>query len=104
MKHAVLLLKKRGLDPTDPSFYRPLTLLSVMGNVLERAVSVRTEDAVGGKIADTRYGFWRGQSAEDWVVRACNNMQRMRQHSTFVAAVLLDIRGTFNHLYIGTIL
>jgi len=93
-----VLLKTKTADKCDPASYRPLTLLSTMGKVLEQLIVKRTRKFTDSFIEDTQYGFRPGMGTEECIVKVTKAIGKMRSLSEYTVAVALDIRGAFDHL------
>ncbi|GLV44747.1 hypothetical protein CBL_05214 [Carabus blaptoides fortunei] len=62
----VIMLHKRGKNPSDPSSYRPISLLNTMAKTLERIIAKRltTWCEANDILPNTQYGFRRGYSTQ----------------------------------------
>lgn len=98
----VLLHKGSGKPVTDPSSYRPLSMLDSSGKLLERLILRRLNehlDATGHR-SPNQYGFRRGWSTEDAIERVQETAHGAAlgavQHRDLCVAVSLDVRNAFN--------
>ena len=53
---------KPGKDHKDPASYRPISLLSCLAKLLERAIKVKIMKALKENIQIEQYGFCEGQN------------------------------------------
>jgi len=94
----LVLLKKK--DKPEPSSYRPICLLDESGKLFERVIAERLRvhmDEVGG-ISDDQYGFLRGRSTIDVILRVRDIVKEGTRGGRVVLAVSLDIANAFNSL------
>ena len=94
-KEAFVSFIPKGDKPSEEAgSYRPISLLSCLGKLLETLVKNRLQD----KAEDTQYGFRQGRSTEcihDTLVK----LNTMKAEHAYVAAISLDISGAFDHVY-----
>jgi len=58
----VVLLKGKGKDPLVPKNYRPVSLLPVLGKILEEIICDRLETEIGSDLSHRQHGFRPGKS------------------------------------------
>jgi hypothetical protein len=65
----VVLLRKRGKPEGEPSSYRPICLLNVVGKVLETMLVIRLEEHIKfrGGLSLNQHGFRKSISTDDVV-------------------------------------
>jgi Reverse transcriptase (RNA-dependent DNA polymerase) len=63
----IIPIKKPGKDPEDPGSYRPISLTSCLGKIMEKMVNRRLVHILEERnlIPDQQYGFRRGRSTTD---------------------------------------
>ncbi|XP_045781560.1 uncharacterized protein LOC123878428 [Maniola jurtina] len=90
----VVMPKSNGKPLTDPKAYRPITLLPILGKILER-VLLKCAPQISGEISDCQHGFTPGRST----VTALQTMLKTATESDFkyVLALFLDISGAFDN-------
>lgn len=94
----IKILRKAGdRDWSDPSNYRPISLLPVMGKVFERLIAGRLLQGLHGKLSDRQYGFTAGRSTVD----AIQTVMDFVQHPTskYTVGLFLDIKGAFDGVW-----
>lgn len=100
-KEAKLRIISKGADknPEDPKSYRPISLLSVTGKLLERLIALRLAESVlsQGKISDAQFGFRQNRSTEDAIAELRRIVERSEKK--IVAALLFDIKGAFDSIW-----
>ncbi|GBP96302.1 Retrovirus-related Pol polyprotein from type-1 retrotransposable element R1 [Eumeta japonica] len=97
-KEGRLVLLPKGSDrpATDPKAYRPLTLLPVLGKILERVIIQQTRETLDS-LAGEQHGFTRGRST----VTALTDILGAAgaSASKYVQLVFLDISGAFDNAW-----
>lgn len=91
-----VLLKSPDRDRSLPSSYRGISLLPVLGKVLERIMVQRLQEAVTVPLSDRQYGFTTGRSTEDawnFVLDTVRQCQRK-----YMLGIFIDFKGAFDHL------
>lgn len=94
----VAILKSPDKDPTDPKSYRPISLLSELGKILERLIlnQIHTELPEANIFSDSQYGFRKGRSTVDALTVISSNIRSVYTHSM---AIYIDISGAFDNLW-----
>ena len=93
----LVVLPKGGDRPLDdPKSYRPITLLPVLGKILER-VMIRGAATIVDNISQKQHGFRKGRST----VTAINTVLDAARaaEAKYVQLVLLDISGAFDNAW-----
>ena len=86
---------------TDPSHYRPISLLSIMGKVFERMVAA----VLGQHLTDNnllsprQYGFRPGRSTSDLLLHLSQEWQDTLDEGLDTLVVALDIAGAFDRVW-----
>ncbi|PZC76339.1 hypothetical protein B5X24_HaOG204786 [Helicoverpa armigera] len=98
----LVLIRKPGRPADSPSAYRPIVLLDEVGKLFERVVAHRLVAHLGGigpDLADHQFGFRKGRSTVDAImrVRALTTGDAVSRGGV-VLAVSLDIANAFNTL------
>lgn len=92
----VPILKGKDKDVMQPKSYRPVSLLPVLGKVIEKAINLRLQEQITPSLTGRQYGFTRNRSTFD----AFQNLLtwsdlRQERH---VLTIFLDITGAFDNL------
>uniref|UniRef100_A0A803SMB9 Reverse transcriptase domain-containing protein n=1 Tax=Anolis carolinensis TaxID=28377 RepID=A0A803SMB9_ANOCA len=100
LKEAVVstLLKKPDLDRLVPSSYRPVSNLSFLGKVIERAVAVQLQqflDDTAG-LDPFQSGFRAGHGTETVLVSITDHLRCQLDRGGSVLLVLLDLTAAFD--------
>lgn len=97
----VTLLKSVDKNKADPSSYRPVCLLPIMGNVMETLILKRLLSVSEDRLSMRQYGFRQGRSTED----ALNEFLRIQEtEKKYALGIFLDISNAFNNLWWPSIL
>lgn len=96
----LVLLKKKEGNIADPKIYRPICLLNEAGKLLEKVIANRLNEhiAESGCLSDDQFGFRRGRSTMDAILRLKNWVEEYSQRGKRVVAIGLDISNAFNSL------
>ena len=92
----IALPKSPEKPRTDPASYRPISLLSVLGKMLERMMVARLDSRVSARMNESQHGFRGGRSTES----AWRSMREYVQESEskYVLGVFVDFVGAFDNL------
>lgn len=95
----VIPIPKPGKDPTAPTSYRPITLLSAVSKLFERLILQRLMAHIDEHqvIAPEQFGFRKGHSTVHQLVRVENTIHRNKALSNNTAIVLLDVEKAFDN-------
>jgi len=98
----VVLLRKAGKPEGEPSSYRPICLLNVIGKVFETVLVARLEEHITsrGGLSPNQHGFRKAISTDDAVLKLQHNILAAINFPSekFCVAVSLDIRNAFNSI------
>jgi hypothetical protein len=102
----VLPILKPGKDPSLPSSYRPITLLSCLGKLLERLIAARLENIVEHKklLSTSQSGFQRQQGTMDVLIRLESHIRTAQAASEVCLVVYIDLQGAFDKVWIDGLL
>jgi len=95
----VLLYKKDKVEG-EPSSYRPICLLNESGKLFERVLAerLRTHLEETNGLSQEQYGFRRGRSTVDAILRLRSIVEEATGEGRMVILVCLDIANAFNSL------
>jgi len=103
-KRARLVLLHKGKDrpASEPSSYRPLSLLDGVGKLFERCILSRINDhlELADGVSHSQFGFRRGRSTVDAIRSVVREAERAEggptQDRDLCVLVALDVRNAFN--------
>jgi len=92
---------KPGKDSTLTSSYRPITMLSTVGKLLERMVCNRLEWVIenGNLISETQYGFRKGRSTCDSLTFLEHTIRNTLKSGEICIVVFVDLKGAFDRVW-----
>ena len=95
----VVFIPKPGKDPSDPEAYRPITLLSGLGKVLEVILNSELSSLLESEnlLHPAQYGFRKHRGTEDAVHHALETIADSRANNFWTGAISFDIRGAFDN-------
>lgn len=97
----VVSILKPGKPPTDPTSYRPISLLNVLAKVLERVIQTRLKAFITAKniIPACQFGFVEGTSTEHQLLRLVNKITQGFNTKLFTAVAFLDVAKAFDKVW-----
>lgn len=94
----LVLLRKEGRPPDQPSAYRPIVLLDEMSKLFERVLAARLVSSMEPVLNDRQYGFRPGRSTLDAIAKVRDLAEEEVLRGGVMMAVSLDISNAFNTL------
>lgn len=97
----VIPILKPGKDPTLPTSYRPITLLSAISKIFERIILQRLMQHIEQQqiLIPEQFGFRKGHSTVHQLIRVENIINRNRSLSNNCAMALLDVEKAFDNVW-----
>jgi len=94
----VVLLPKPNRDPTSAKGWRPIALLSCLGNGLERLLAKKMSYLAVKHhvVVEQQFGALPGRSATDLVGCVTHDIEKARQRGQVATFVTLDVQGAFD--------
>lgn len=94
----VIPLYKNGKDKNEPKSYRPISLTSHSGKLLEGMVKARLEHHIESKNILTPFqsGFRKGRSTLDQLARLQHDVIYAKNRKRSVLAIFLDLQAAFD--------
>ena len=92
------IVKKTGLDATEPKSYRPISNLPVVSKLLERVVARQLVQYVtaAGLLPTLQSGFRSFHSTETAVLKVLSDIYHAVDQGDIVALLLLDLSAAFD--------
>lgn len=102
----VLPILKPGKDPSLVSSYRPITLLSCLGKLMERLIATRLDHVVDrlSLLSPSQCGFRRGHSTLDVLIRLEHHIRVAQSASHICLVVYVDLQSAFDKLWVDGLL
>ncbi|XP_055633637.1 uncharacterized protein LOC129773979 [Toxorhynchites rutilus septentrionalis] len=97
----VIPIRKPGKDPTSPSSYRPISLLSGLSKLFEKAIYQRLLISAEGNniLIDEQFSFRKGRSTIHQLIRVTNILRRNKSVSKTSAMALFDVEKAFENVW-----
>lgn len=97
----VIPIPKPGKPLNRPENYRPISLLSSLGKVLEKILKDKLLDFISDSniLPQEQFGFRQGHSTVHQVKRICNDIKQGFHLGQSTAVVLLDIEKAFDSVW-----
>lgn len=97
----VVPILKPGKDPTSPSSYRPISLLSSLSKLFEKLLYARLLEHTNSNdiLLEEQFGFRRGHSTVDQLKRVSNLVSQAKSVSKTTVMALLDIEKAFDNVW-----
>ncbi|CAF2082225.1 unnamed protein product, partial [Rotaria magnacalcarata] len=98
-KEAIILpILKMGKDPSNITSYRPISLLSTIGKVMEKLVNNRLTWVLESqqKLGSFQYGFRRGRSTMDHLLILENEIRRGLMGKEIVISLFVDLKSAYD--------
>ena len=97
----IILLNKPGKPKSDPSNYRPITLIYNLSKILEKIVTykIKTWAEVNNKLNKEQSGFRVDKSANDKLFELAQIVAQGRNRKHMTSAVFLDIEKAFDKVW-----
>lgn len=95
----IVLFPKPGKSRLFPQNYRPISLLPTISKIFERLLLSRLSPLLEGFIRPEQFGFRRGHSTTQQLVRTVNNLIDNANLNLCSVAVLLDVSKAFDKVW-----
>lgn len=96
----IIFFRKRNKDPASPRAYKPITLLSIFGKVLERIIKLRLMVPLetGNYFDEDQYGFCESQSTIDAMKKLKQITKTLLGRRKYCVMTSLDRQGAFDNV------
>lgn len=100
-KAEIIVLLKPDKPPANPSSYRPISLLPVIGKLFERLYIKRLNKIVQTKkiLIDAQFGFREKHSTIEQLHRITGTIEEALEKGQFCVAVFLDVAQAFDRVW-----
>ena len=101
-KAIVIMLPKPKKDKSHVKNYRPVSLLSCLGKLLERVMKGRLLSHLQQEnlLNKYQYGFMPGKSTSEHLFHLSQDIHNSFKRTHFTVAIFLDIEGAFDTVFI----
>ena len=100
-KANIILLKKPNKDLTDPSSYRPISLLDIQAKIFEKIMAHRLKTFLENtqQLNTQQFGFRPGRSIEDIIITTLLFLDTHHRQHKKTASISLDIQKAFDKVW-----
>ena len=104
--HVIPLLKKKGLNASDPSNYRPITNLTTISKILEKLVLSRLKLQVhlSGNFSEYQSAYRSGHSTESALLKVTDDLNATMDSKSCSTLLSLDISAAFDMIDINRLI
>jgi ribonuclease HI len=97
----IIPILKPGKEQSDIASYRPITLLSCIGKLMEKIICKRLEYFVENNRMLGKYqcGFRKGLSTIDVLLRLQNRIRQTIDKKEYCIVVYLDLKGAYDRIW-----
>ena len=97
----VMLPKAGKTDYNVTNSYRPITLESVIGKIMERVISNRLiwKLEVDGGIADTQFAYRKQKSCVQTMLRVCNSISEARNRKEYTFVTVMNYESCYERIW-----
>jgi hypothetical protein len=107
----VIAILKHGKYGSDPSYFRPISLLSIVFKILERMILQRIEPLIDAVVSVSQVGFRKNRSCTEPILALTSHIEAgfyigrgiYRSHSCFFQVFFGDIKWTTSKMCFGTV-
>ena len=98
LKHAKIIPVYKGDDETDPSNYRPISLLSVFNRIFEKTMYNRLKTYIEDNelLYEAQYGFREKFSTQHAILDIVDTIQTNMDKKMFTCGIFLDFKKAFD--------
>ncbi|KAH0809408.1 hypothetical protein GEV33_013383 [Tenebrio molitor] len=96
-----IMIPKPGKNPSDPRSYRPISLLNIIGKILEKVLSARLKLSLESNnlLPSQQFGFRAQRSTINPILELHTDSTRHANLKEYTLAVFLDIERAFDKVW-----
>lgn len=95
----VVMILKPGKRPDEIASYRPISLLPIMGKMLEHIILNRMRKHLSDIIPEHQFGFRENHGTMEQIHRITDVIGRTFENNSYCSAVFLDIEQAFDRVW-----
>lgn len=95
----IILLRKPFKSATDPSSYRPISLLPLLSKLFEKLLHPRLRQIIDPILRPEQFGFRQGHSTTQQLLRVVTAFLNAKNSHRHTTAVLLDFKAAFDRVW-----
>ena len=98
LKLAKVIPIHKANDESDPSNYRPMSLLSVFNRIFEKIMFIRLKSFLEkfSLLYDSQYGFREKRSTEHAILEITNQIQTNMDRKLYTCRIFIDLQKAFD--------
>jgi hypothetical protein len=98
LKYSIIKPMYKKGDATDPSNYRPISILTTFSKVLEKALYKRLMQHIDDNniLTEQQFGFRKGLSTEDAIFKLTHEILTALNTKTMIGSVFYDFKKAFD--------
>lgn len=100
IKHSIIIpVYKNEGDKTDPTNFRPISLISNIAKLFEKCIHTRVYNFLTKyeMLSHNQFGFRQGKSTEDAIIKLISNLKQGKKHKLVIFLDLKKAFDTVNH-------
>lgn len=97
----ICMIAKPGKPPTEPSSYRPISLLPILSKLFEKILLSRLKPVLDESkiIPDHQFGFREKHATVEQVHRVVQKVRQSLEKKEYCSAVFIDIQQAFDKVW-----
>ena len=97
------MILKPGKDPTQASGYRPISLISCMGKLLEKYINISLMKELNEKkfFKPVQAGYTKGRSSQEHLFRLSQDVMNGFKSRKCTAGLFLDVKAAFDCVWLN---
>ena len=103
-KRNIIMLHKKKMERTDPSSYRPISLLEMLYKIISKLLTYQLDVHIPSIVHSDQYGFVKGRQMSVASHTVLALLQELSKGDEAVCAMFLDIKAAFDSALPGALL
>jgi hypothetical protein len=95
----IIAILKPGKDGTDVSHYRPISLLSVVYNILERLILQRIQPLIDAAVPVSQAGFRKNCSCTEQVMALTSHIEAGFERKLKTGTIFIDLTAAYDTVW-----
>lgn len=105
-KSTIVMIPKPGKDKTQPSSYRPISLLTCLSKLFEKMLLLRISPhlRINNTLPTHQFGFREKHGTIEQVNRITSEIRTAFEHREYCTAIFLDVAQAFDRVWLDGLL
>ena len=97
MKFSIVQPTYKNGNKTNPTNYRPISLLTSFSKVFEKALHIKVTENLNTNnlLAENQFGFRKGTTTEDAIFKLTNEILKALNKKTLAGSIFCDLETAF---------